>query len=115
MMKYIMASYFTICSVLDLLFEVPLVIFELIQFVSLPVDRVYALVHWICDCWHLEREYVVLQFRVGFSDCVVLCVQEESLIRELTMETSNYDDFRVTYFANATALAWTQQYQVLDL
>ena len=58
--NYIKKIIKRIISGFELLFEEPLVVFELVHFVCLPVDCIYTLIQRVCYRRHLEREYIVL-------------------------------------------------------
>lgn len=68
----------------------PLIVFEFVKLISLPINCIDAFIQRICYCGNLEWEYIIFQFIIGFSDGIRLSVQEKCLIRELTMETTDY-------------------------
>ncbi len=82
----------------------PCIVFEFVQFVSLPVDRDYGLICGVGNGRHLKGKYVVFKFIVSFSQRVCLSIVKEGLIRELAVKASNYKNFGAACFANTATL-----------
>lgn len=85
----------------------PLLVLELVQLVSLPVNSVNRPVKGVSNSGDLKGKDVVLELIVGFTDAVCLRVKKECLVREGSVETSHDKDFIFIYLTNARALSWT--------
>ena len=93
--------------------ESPLVSLENVQFVSLPVDSVHCLVQRIRNGRHLEREDVVLQLVVSLSNGVFAVVEEEGLIGELSVESSNDQNLIIIHLAHSRSLSRVKKSNIL--
>jgi hypothetical protein len=82
----------------------PLLVFVFVQFISLPVDRDYGVICRVGDRRHLKGKDVVFKFVVSFADGISFSVVKESLIGELTIETSDNQDLGIANLTNATTL-----------
>ena len=109
---------FFLPSLFQLFLELPLFVFELVEFVGLPVHRDHRPARRIRDGRDLEREDVVFNFTVCLPQRVSLSLQEECLIREGPVETShdqNLEALACLHFAHTAPLSRGQELRIAHL
>ena len=102
-------------SVLYFLFVGPLLISELVELVSLPIDGVDAAPVWVSHGRNLEWEQVVLDFIVSLLDFIGPRIQEEGLVRKAGVEASYDQDFLVAVLADSGTLSRIKNNLILQV
>jgi hypothetical protein len=93
----------------------PLLVFEFIKFICLPVDCDNRAICLIGNSRYLKGKDVVLEFIIGLADRISRCTVEVGLIRELSMEPSHNQDVFLAYLANTATLSCCQKGLIIYL